>query len=433
MDTLHDTYKDTKVGRIPKDWKLTQIGDLGEYYGGLSGKTKDNFGSGKPYIPFMNIMANDIIDVNYFDLVEIEENENQNKAIKGDIFFNTSSETPEEVGMCSVLLDDISELYLNSFCFGFRLNKDAKERYLPEYISRFMNSGFGRKLMFPLAQGMTRYNLSKKYFVKLEIPFPPLPEQQKIAEILTTVDEQISTTDKIIEKSKELKIGLMQKLLSEGIGHTEFKDTKIGRIPKNWEYVRIEEHINLFYGNAFKSSDFNEEGIGTKLLRGVNITVGRLRWNKKIDRYLNLPYEDYAKYGAEEGDLVISMDGSLVGRNFARVNKSDLPLLIVQRVACIRAKKSLNLEYLKQLVGSRMFLNYVDAVKTNSGIPHISGKDIKHFKIPFPSLEEQKKIAEILSEADVKIEREQSQKAYLEKLKKGLMQELLTGKKRVKV
>ena len=80
-----------------------------------------------------------------------------------------------------------------------------------------------------------------------------------------------------------------------------------------------------------------------------------------------------------------------------------------------------------------MFLNYVDAVKTNSGIPHISGKDIKHFKIPFPSLEEQQKIAYILSEADAKIEKEQIQKAKLEALKKGLMQQLLTGKKRVKV
>ena len=214
MEVLQDTYKDTKIGRVPKDWKLISFGDLGEYYGGLSGKTKVNFGSGKPYIPFMNIMANDIIDVNYFDLVEIKGDEKQNKAVKGDVFFNTSSETPEEVGMCAVLLDDISDLYLNSFCFGFRLNEEAKKRYLPEYISRFMNSGFGRRLMFPLAQGMTRYNLSKKYFVKLEIPFPPLPEQQKIADILSEADAKIEKEQIQKVQLEALKKGLMQQLLT---------------------------------------------------------------------------------------------------------------------------------------------------------------------------------------------------------------------------
>jgi type I restriction enzyme, S subunit len=210
----HTEFKDTKIGRVPQDWTLVPFSQLGEYYGGLSGKTKVNFGSGKPYIPFMNIMANDIIDVDYFDLVDVVENEKQNKAAKGDIFFNTSSETPEEVGMCAVLLDDISDLYLNSFCFGFRLNQEARKKYLPEYISRFMRSGFGRRLMFPLAQGMTRYNLSKKYFVKLEVPFPPLTEQQKIAAILSEADVKIEKEQTQKAQLEQLKKGLMQQLLT---------------------------------------------------------------------------------------------------------------------------------------------------------------------------------------------------------------------------
>ena len=122
-----------------------------------------------------------------------------------------------------------------------------------------MRSGFGRKLMFPLAQGMTRYNLSKKYFLKLQIPFPPLPEQQKIAEILSTVDEQISTTQAIIDNSKELKKGLMQKLFSEGIGHTEFKDTKIGRIPKGWEVTYLKDLCSMITdGSHYSPSPIKE-------------------------------------------------------------------------------------------------------------------------------------------------------------------------------
>ena len=124
-------YKDTKIGRIPKDWELISFETLGDYYGGLSGKKKEDFGEGKPYIPFMNIMANDVIDINYYDLVKIKEGEKQNLAQKGDLFFNTSSETPEEVGMCSVLNEQIDYLYLNSFCFGFRLSEQNKRIYLP--------------------------------------------------------------------------------------------------------------------------------------------------------------------------------------------------------------------------------------------------------------------------------------------------------------
>ena len=214
MEVIKEKYKDTKIGRIPKDWMLVAFKDLGEYYGGLSGKTKIHFGSGKKYIPFMNIMSNDVIDTEYFDLVQVGENENQNAAKEGDLFFNTSSETPEEVGMCSVLKEQVDELYLNSFCFGFRLNDNSREQYLPEYISRFMRSGFGRKIMFPLAQGMTRYNLSKKYFVKLQIPFPPLTEQQKIAEILSEADAKIEKEEQEKAQLEQLKKGLMQQLLT---------------------------------------------------------------------------------------------------------------------------------------------------------------------------------------------------------------------------
>ena len=417
MEVLQDTYKDTKIGRIPKDWKLISFGDLGEYYGGLSGKTKVNFGSGKPYIPFMNIMANDIIDVNYFDLVEINGDEKQNKAVKGDVFFNTSSETPEEVGMCAVLLDDISDLYLNSFCFGFRLNEEAEKRYLPEYISRFMNSGFGRRLMFPLAQGMTRYNLSKKYFVKLEIPFPPLPEQQKIADILSTVDEQINTTDKIIEKSKELKKGLMQKLFSEGIGHTEFKDTKIGRIPKDWEVKQLASICDIVMGQSPPSESYNENDTGLPLVQG----------NADIKSRITKPriYTSQITKISEVDDIIMTVRAPV-----GAIAKSNIKSCIGRGVCALRVK-SIDNEFLYQMLIEKE-TSWI-RLEQGSTFSAVNSKDIKTFKIALPPLQEQQKIATILSEADAKIEKEQTQKAQLEALKKGLMQQLLIGKKRVKV
>jgi type I restriction enzyme S subunit len=120
----------------------------------------------------------------------------------------------------------------------------------------------------------------------LHYALAPLPEQQKIAEILSTVDEQISTTQAIIDKSKELKKGLMQKLFSEGIEHTEFKDTKIGRIPMDWEVVKYGEIAEIISGFGFKKEDYSDEGY--KLLRIDNVSYGKIIWNNLA--YINVFY-----------------------------------------------------------------------------------------------------------------------------------------------
>ena len=198
----------------PKEgWEVKKLGNIGKPYGGLSGKSKLDFADGKfPYIPFMNIMSNPIIDTSYVDYVNIGVDENQNKALKGDLFFNGSSETPEEVGMCSVLLEDIPNLYLNSFCFGFRLNKDSKENGL--YLSYFFRSSEGRKLFYSMAQGATRYNLSKGNFNKLDVPLPKQEEQIEIANILTDMNNEIIKLEAKLEKYRNLKLGMLQTLLT---------------------------------------------------------------------------------------------------------------------------------------------------------------------------------------------------------------------------
>jgi type I restriction enzyme S subunit len=303
------------------------------------------------------------------------------------------------------------------------------DNVLSEYLYYWIISN--KQTLINQSSGSTFLELSTKSFKNLDAIIPPLPEQQKIAEILSTVDAKIEIIDQQISETQELKKGLMQQLLTKGIGHTEFKDSALGKIPKSWEILELVKHIKLLSGFAFKSNGFNEEGKGVKLLRGINITIGKLRWNDKIDRWWNLPLDDFDKYSAKTGDLVISMDGSLVGRNYARVKEEDLPLLLVQRVACLRANRSLDLEFLNQIIGSPLWLNYVDAVKTSSGIPHISAKNIREFKIPFPSFEEQNQIAEILSSVDNKLEVLLEKKTTYQELKQGLMQQLLTGKVRV--
>ena len=194
------------------EWKEVKLGSLGKTYNGLTGKTKEDFGEGKPFITYMNIFTNPKIDISNFEYVKMGTNENQNKAIYGDIFFTVSSETPDEVGMASVLLDKVNDLYLNSFCFGFRLNNFKS--LLPEFSSYLFRNELFRKEVHKLAQGSTRFNLSKLELMKIKIKLPSLSEQTAIAEILATADRELQLQKEKLAQLQTQKKGLMQVLLT---------------------------------------------------------------------------------------------------------------------------------------------------------------------------------------------------------------------------
>lgn len=200
-------FKDEN-GRDFPDWEVKKLGELGETYSGLSGKSKENFGIGKPYIQYKQIFDDNKIDISRFEFVDISDNENQNKVQFGDVFFTVSSETPNEIGMSSVLLDEIEELYLNSFCFGYRANS-LKE--LSPYFSKFLfRSEIFRTEIIKLAQGSTRYNMSKVQLLKIEINLPSFPEQTTIANFLTAIDDKINKTNSQINQTELWKKGLLQ-------------------------------------------------------------------------------------------------------------------------------------------------------------------------------------------------------------------------------
>ena len=194
------------------EWKIHSLGSLGDTYTGLTGKSKEDFGSGKPYITYMNIFKNNRIDIKQVDYVNIHESENQNSVQYGDIFFTTSSETAAEVGMSAVLLDEIEELYLNSFCFGFRLHHFQIMH--PEFAAYIFRSNEIRKQIAILGQGATRYNLSKNQLMKLELTLPNIEEQQKIAKVLSTSDQEIEALQHKLDCLQQEKKALMQQLLT---------------------------------------------------------------------------------------------------------------------------------------------------------------------------------------------------------------------------
>lgn len=202
-------FKDENGNDFP-GWEVKKLGELGETYGGLSGKSKENFGKGKPYIQYKQIFDDSKIDISRFELVEIDEDENQNKVHFGDVFFTVSSETPNEIGMSSVLLDKVEDLYLNSFCFGYRAN--SLEELNPFFSRYLFRSEIFREEIIKLAQGSTRYNMSKIQLLKIEIQIPCLEEQTAIANFLSAIDEKLNQTQRQIEKTETWKKGLLQKM-----------------------------------------------------------------------------------------------------------------------------------------------------------------------------------------------------------------------------
>lgn len=202
------SFKDDNGNDFP-DWDNSVLDDLGTTYSGLSGKTSNDFGKGKPFIQYMQVYSSKIHSKE-FELVKINEGEKQNIAQRGDIFFTVSSEGPSDIGMSAVLTKDEGEVYLNSFCFGFRPN--SLNTLSPEFSSYLFRSPSVRKEIVKLAQGSTRFNMSKTQFLKIKIEFPSLEEQEKIAKFLSSLDKKIDLVSSQIDKTKEFKKGLLQQM-----------------------------------------------------------------------------------------------------------------------------------------------------------------------------------------------------------------------------
>lgn len=205
---------DAVSGKLTKNkasWKYFRFGELGETFGGLTGKTKKDFGTGSPFITYMNVFSNTKIDPSIIDYVEIKESESQNKVKYGDILITGSSETPKELGMSSVVLDDLKDHYLNSFCFGFRLS-DFKT-LIPEYSRYLMRGEEVRKFMILRAQGSTRFNLSKTTLKdKLIIYLPTVVEQKVIVKELEKLEKSLIDFKLKLESSRKLQKSLINQI-----------------------------------------------------------------------------------------------------------------------------------------------------------------------------------------------------------------------------
>ncbi|MFZ1559936.1 MAG: restriction endonuclease subunit S, partial [Saprospiraceae bacterium] len=335
----------------------------------------------------------------------------------GDILFQRSSETREDVGSACVYLDNN-----NTATFGGFVIRGRKiGEYNPVFLNKLLKTDSARDSITSKSGGSTRFNVGQETLSTVDLLLPSLPEQQKIADFLTSVDAKISHLKKKKEALEKYKKGVTQQVFSQEL---RFKSDDGSEYP-DWEEKKLGANIEFLSGIAFKGYEISENSKGTPILRGINITEGAIRHTTQIDRYyIGSDVSRFEKYIVEENDLVIGMDGSKVGKNVALIKKDDAKSILIQRVARIRASKKADIHFIYQNIFSKKFHDYVDVVNTSSGIPHISAQQIKDFKIKFPIVNEQTKIANFLSAIDEKIQLVQGQVEKMEVWKKGLLQKM---------
>ncbi len=416
-------YKDTPIGKIPVDWEVVRLGDVCDVIGGSTPSTKNNeYWGGE--IPFAT--PTDITSLQGREISDTKQSITQeglsscgarllpvgsvlltSRATLGACAINTKPMATNQ-GFASLVCN---EMAYNWFIF-------YKMIALQQELDR-------------LGSGSTFKEVSKSSIRSLNFSLPPLPEQKRITDILTTVDGAIEKTTQIIDKTKELKKGLMQRLLTRGIGHKKFKKTEIGEIPVEWEFVNLGKMIYLQGGFAFKSNNY--EGKGLPLVRISNVTPNGVMLNECVclpDSFA----EQFSSFLLEPGDVLVAMSGATTGKIGVVPNK-DLPALFNQRVGrfVIKGSNLIAKSYLAQVALTKRFKQDLLIDAAGGAQPNVSGKNIEKITILLPPLQEQKKIADILTSIDNEIEKESNHKEQLELLKKGLMQVLLTGKLRVAV
>ncbi len=408
-----------RIKRIPEvrfsnfsnEWQEKKLGDLGETYTGLSGKTKNDFGFGDShFITYMNVFKNNIAKFEMTEKVKISNNEKQNKVNYGDIFFTTSSEVPQEVGMTSIWLFKTNNVYLNSFCFGFRITIN---NVLPIFLARYLRSENIRKKITILAQGSTRFNLSKKEVMKLSINFPEINEQQKIGDFFSKLDRQIELEEQKLEKLEEQKKGYMQQIFSQEL---RFKDENGNEYPE-WEDKKLLNVIAIQNGYAFKSNLFSEKGM--PIIRITDINKSTV---KKGTVYYPESIEINERFKIKQYDILIAMSGATTGKVGKYI--SEKPSLLNQRIGKFVMKKGTDNNFMFTYLNSLYFKKELSKLLVAGAQPNISSQDIENINLFIPINEEQRKIGEFFNEIDELMEKQSSKIAVLKQRKKGFLQKM---------
>ena len=422
--------KQTEIGLIPDDWEVKRLGDNVDIFRGGSPRPIEKYlttnADGINWIKIGDVRPNDKYIHQTEEKIISEGKARSREVKKGDFILSNSM----SFGRPYILNIDgcIHDGWLTIQNYAVSFDK--------EYLYYLLGSDEIFKQYVQMAAGSSVQNLNKEKVSDLQLKVPPLPEQQRIAKALSDVDALISTTEKLIQKKKNIKQGAMQNLLTgkkrlPGFAKSNnTKMTELGEIPEDWEVKSLRDiaFVTKLAGFEF-TAHVNYSEIGKIIaLRGLNVKKGYL----VLDDVKFIDNSNFSKLDRSKlyiNDLLFTYVGT-VG-NVALVNKNDTYYL-APNVALIRGNKYVYSYFLMYLMLSQHFFdNQIQALMSTTSQAALSMTNIRLFKIPLPSIEEQTAIANVLSSMDKEIETLNTKLEKYRNLKTAMMQQLLTGKIRL--
>ena len=383
-------YPQLRFKGFTDPWEQRKLGKIGKTFTGLSGKTKEDFGHGDAkFVTYMNVFSNPVSDLEMIDNIEVDAK--QNSVEYGDVFFTTSSETPEEVGMSSVWLGNKDNVYLNSFSFGYRPDKI----FAPYYLAFMLRSPVIRRKFMFLAQGISRYNISKTKVMNMEVPVPKLEEQKQIGDFFQQLDNLITLHQRKLVKLKKLKQGYLQKLFPKN--GSKFPQLRFSGFADAWEQRKLGEETTISAGG-----DIDKEKIFDN---GKYPVYANALTNNGIVGY----YED--TYRIEAPAVTVTGRGDVGHAQARKVNFTP-----VVRLLAVKSKH--DVDFLENAINNHAVLI------ESTGVPQLTSPQLGNYKIYFPSFEEQQKIGSFFKQIDDTIALHQRKLDLLKEQKKGFLQKM---------
>jgi type I restriction enzyme S subunit len=417
-------YKQSEIGKLPDEWEVKKLGDILELCQyGLSIKLT---GNGRYPVFRMNNIKNGKVVTNDLKYVDLDWKVfEQFKLEKGDILFNRTN-SYDLVGKVGIFLLD-GDYTFASYLIRIRANNHLSN---PLFLNYYLNSRWAQEKLKNLAtRGVSQSNINGANLRSIHVAFPSLKEQAQIASILSLVDELIHKTEKIIEQTQRVKKGLLERLFTRGIGHNEYRTIEYGtqwmtfRIPIGWQFSSLDKVARFRQGlQVAKVQRYKQAGKNRIKL----IKVTDFHSDKQSDEYIDIPV--MKSVICKKEDIIIARTGTL------GLVLTDKEGVFHNNTFAIDYDKSLfDKMFFYYYLTTPMVQLYIKIISTRTSQSDLTHKEFSRLIVPIPSIQEQRKIAQVIMNIQGLIKLHSNYLSLYNDLKKELMEKLLTGKIRVKV
>ncbi len=415
-------FQNTEIGSFPSTWEVDRVDSAFEIQQGKQVSKKNREGiNQRPFLRTKNVFWNRLELTELDEMNFTEPEEARLKLQKNDLLVCEGG----SIGRTALWNGDVDGCLYQNHLHRLRVKDEKAE---PQFGVYWLWYAFDvAKLYFGRGNVTTIPNLSRSKLAELPMALPPLPEQKKIAHILSTVQRAIEAQERIIQTTTELKKALMHKLFTEGLRNEPQKQTEIGPVPESWEVVKIKDHcIDSAFGPRFGSDLYAKDGNILTLRTTDMEDDGRIDYNTAP--IARIDYDKFEKHYLKEGDIVVSRSGTCgIASVFEGYSMPVLPGAFLIR---LRMKPSVQPTFLRHYINSPVGRPYVLQLAQGAIQKNISGTRLGNLSIPLPAIEEQREISAAVGTIDKKLDSHRLKLRANQDLFRTLLHELMTAKTR---